>query len=405
VSATPSTTTSTGTPSTTTSTGIVQTSCWATMDKDMLQLIAQHVLSGDFMDHAAFRAVCKHWRSSSVCPTGHSITDPSFHPRNWMMFPEGHGLYPGNPKLEGHVRFINLSTGAFARPFLPIFHDHCALDSVNGVLLLQRDHDSTIRLLHPFTGEMADLPRLTTLLPQLNIAADDDRKLAHFRAICASVSINDATRVVTVMLALRKLGNLAVATATSSDQHWSLFEWKDLQTHSMPLSFQGKLYVMVQQGNDLDIQLLRIDQPERVSSTTMKLVATCLMENIYLPLCMAECDGDILVLCYTDQSLTPLSLYKLVDLMLKRFVPVTSIRDKSLYIDERSLCVSAKTSPSIVANTVIFFHPRERRLATYYLSSGNTTMDDGGFLDAYPVFHAPCSFIHHIFTCCRHAFW
>jgi hypothetical protein len=159
----------------------------------------------------------------------------------------------------------------------------------------------------------------------------------------------------------------------------------------MPLSFQGKLYVMVQEGNDSDIQLLWVDQPERLSSTTMKLVATCLLENIYLPLCMAECDRDILVLCYTDQPLTPLSIYKPVDLMLKRFVPV--------------LCVLAKTSPSIVANTVIFFHPRERHIATYYLSSGSTTMDDGGFLDAYPVFHAPCSFIHHIFTCCRHAFW
>jgi hypothetical protein len=204
------------TPSATTSTTVVQTSCWATMDKDMLRLIAQCVLSGDFTDHAAFRAVCKHWWSSSACPTGHSITDPNFHPWNWMMF----RMYPGNPKLEGHVRFINLSTGAFVCPFLPIFHDHCALDSVNGILLLQRGHDSAIHLLHPFTGEMVDLPWLTTLLPQLNIAVDDDRKLAHFRVICASVSISDATRVVTVMLALCKLGNLAVATATSIDQHW-----------------------------------------------------------------------------------------------------------------------------------------------------------------------------------------
>lgn len=385
---------------------ILQSFCWASLNEDVIRLIAQRVLSRDFVDYIYFCAVCKLWRSNTSCPRGRSIMDPSFHPRNWMMFPEGHGPYPGNIKLKRYVRFVNLSTGAFASPSLPIFGDHCALDSVNGLLLLQRDHDTAIRLLHPFTGDMVDLPPLTTLLPQIDMF-DDDSKFVHLRAICASVSINDATGAINVMFALRKLGKLVVAVATSGDHHWRLFEWNGLLTYCPPLSFQGNLYVMARQTNSFGVQLLQIGQPEKVSPTSMKLVATSLLGNLDLPLCLAECDGDILVLCYSDQSLTPLTIYKLADLMMKRFVPMTSIGDNSLFIDERSLCVSTKASSTIVGNNVIFFHPIERCLAKYCLNSGSTTLDEGGILDPknYPRFYGPCSFIHHIFTCCRHAFW
>ena len=82
-----------------------------------------------------------------------------------MLFPEGHGLHPGHGKLGGYVRFFNLSTGAFVRVRLPLFRDHCVLDSVDGILLLQRDQDTAIRLLPPFTGDIAEFPPLETLLP------------------------------------------------------------------------------------------------------------------------------------------------------------------------------------------------------------------------------------------------
>ncbi|RCV31868.1 hypothetical protein SETIT_6G212400v2 [Setaria italica] len=112
------------------------------LHEDLTSLVAWWVLTGDLRE---FHAVCCHWRSSIACPHGRGVADPRFHPWWWMLFPEGHGLYPGHGKLHRH--------------------DHCVLDSIDDNLLLQRDPDTTIRLLHPFTGDILDFPSLETLLP------------------------------------------------------------------------------------------------------------------------------------------------------------------------------------------------------------------------------------------------
>ena len=118
-----------------------------------------------------------------------------------MLFPEGHGLHPGHVDLGGRVRFFNLSTGAFVRARLPLFSDHCVLDSVDGVLLLQRDRDTAIRLLHPFTGDVAEFPPLTTLLPHVEpwLLGNKWGYLRDIHAACISVG---ADGVVKVMMSL-----------------------------------------------------------------------------------------------------------------------------------------------------------------------------------------------------------
>ncbi|KAF8762576.1 hypothetical protein HU200_009304 [Digitaria exilis] len=100
-------------------------SLWATLHEDMVGQIAWRVLDGDLRDYVRFRAVCANWRSSTACPRGRGIVDRRFHPRRWMVLPEGHGLHPGHGKLH--------------------FKDHCILDSIDGILLLQRDHDTAVR--------------------------------------------------------------------------------------------------------------------------------------------------------------------------------------------------------------------------------------------------------------------
>ncbi|KAF7069630.1 hypothetical protein CFC21_075235 [Triticum aestivum] len=135
---------------------------WASLHGELLELdlIAWRVLAVDLRDYVRLRAVCAHWRASTTCPSGRGIVEGRFHPRHWTMLPEGHGLHPGHRKLRDFVRFFSLSTGAFVRVHLPLFRDHCALDSIDGILLLQRDHDTAARLLNPLTGDIVDFPHL-----------------------------------------------------------------------------------------------------------------------------------------------------------------------------------------------------------------------------------------------------
>uniref|UniRef100_I1Q8H8 DUF1618 domain-containing protein n=1 Tax=Oryza glaberrima TaxID=4538 RepID=I1Q8H8_ORYGL len=117
---------------------------------------------GSSTDYVRFRAVCSPWRAAAPSPRGRGVLDPLLHPgARWMMFPEGFGRFPGHRALAGHAHFLDLSASAAAaliRVPLPLLRDHCVLDSPDGLLLLQRDGDTAIRLLHPFTGDIAEFP-------------------------------------------------------------------------------------------------------------------------------------------------------------------------------------------------------------------------------------------------------
>nr|XP_051221068.1 uncharacterized protein LOC127339233 [Lolium perenne] len=142
---------------------------WASLQHDLVRLVASRLLAQDWFDYVGFRCVCAQWRSATDCPRGRGVADVRFHPRRWMMFPEGRGLYPGHPDLGDHIRFFNLDSGAFVRARLPLFEDHSVLDSINGLLLLQRDDDTAIRLLNPFTHDIVDFPPLNTLATVLGL--------------------------------------------------------------------------------------------------------------------------------------------------------------------------------------------------------------------------------------------
>ncbi|GJN10132.1 hypothetical protein PR202_ga28199 [Eleusine coracana subsp. coracana] len=230
---------------------------WAALDLDLTRLIAARVLStGGLLDYAHFRAVCPQWRAAAASPRGRGLADPRFHPRRWMLFPEGFGQFPGHRAHGGCARFFDLSAaGAFARVPLPELKNHCVLDSPDGLLLLQRDEDTAVRLLHPFTGDVAKLPSLESLADKLS-DLENDRPLAWYnlrawlhncarylqevRKVCAAVNVTDAG-IVTVMLVLERIGRVAFASA--GDYEWTISSWVVNQL-DRALSFQGKLYVV-----------------------------------------------------------------------------------------------------------------------------------------------------------------
>jgi hypothetical protein len=193
---------------------------WACLHADLVRLIGWRVLAGNLLDYVRFRAVCSLWRSSTVCPRGRGLVDGRFHPRRWVLLPEGYALFPGHTELHGYVRFFNLSTGLSVRARLPLFQDHRVLDSVDGlVLLLQEGDGGAIRLLHPFTGDIAELPPIMTLVGDF-AAKSSVGDLSDFSRICAtSVSVS-ADGLITVMIVLSM--HSRVAFATTSGSHW----WK-----------------------------------------------------------------------------------------------------------------------------------------------------------------------------------
>ncbi|CAN6165302.1 unnamed protein product [Urochloa humidicola] len=388
---------------------------WASLQIDMTRLIAEQVLAtGDFLDYVRFRAVCSRWRAAAASPRGRGLVDPRLHPRRWMLFPEGFGEYPGHPAHGGHARFFDLSAaGGFVRVPIPELENHCILDSPNGLLLLQRDEDFAVRLLHPFTGDLAELPSIRALAKQL-ISLENlpgyasDPVCALVRKVCAAVNVT-ATGVVSVMLTLERFGRVAFASV--GDDEWTISSWKAPPLGRRTFGYQGKLYLYaVNREHKLThISLITLPLPPHEGEGSMpdlpppRTVATCPSEHIYLP-CLVELDSEIMLVGYNNHSYSRILVLKFADLVLGRIVPVASIGDHVIFAGAQSLCVSSSWLPSIGSNSVICFHPANEYLAQYHLGTGAWSMaSDGCHMTNNQT--RPCGLIHHIFTCCDRQVW
>ncbi|XP_022685422.1 uncharacterized protein LOC111258439 [Setaria italica] len=298
---------------------------WASsLPEDLVRLVASRLLAGDLLDYVRFRAVCAPWRSSTASPRGRGVVDPRFHPRRWMMLSEGGGLYPGHPKLQGYVRFFNLDTGAFVRVHMPLFEDHCVLDSFNGLLVLQRDDDTAIRLLHPFTGDILDLPPLKTLLPQMHEVfphLSSRKKLPYLRSISTAATFAD-DGVVTVMLALRTTRRVAVAT--SQDHQWTMSTWNYVINFA-PFPYQSKIYVVYNLEFDHSAKIFQIDTPlPGEVLQPPKLIVKCTADKLRVPVFLVECDSEVLVIGHSKDLASKLLVYKLADLVMENTISNSS---------------------------------------------------------------------------------
>lgn len=224
---------------------------WASLPEDLVRLIASRLLAaGDLLDYVRLRAVCRGWRSGTDSPRGRGVTDPLFHPRRWMMLPEGHGLYPGHSGLGGYASFLSLDTGRMVRGRIPLLQDTApSTPSTASCCCGLRDlyNDSAVRLLHPFTGDVADHPPLAPLLPQLGTvllscpAPYRLKKLTNMACAAASFGTRGGGGAITIVLALHQVHR--VAFASSLDEQWTLASWPLPSCHT-PFPFRGKLYIL-----------------------------------------------------------------------------------------------------------------------------------------------------------------
>jgi hypothetical protein len=316
-----------------------------------------------------------------------------------MMFAEGHGLHPGHEDLREHVRFFNLDSGIFVRVRLPLFTDHCVLDSVEGLLVLQRDEDTAIRLLHPFTGDMVELPPLAPLAMQMTHQEPLSTQLRLMRRISTSVSVA-AGGVVRVMVIFT--GKMLAAVATSQDTEWAMLHWR-VPSHHRPLSLRGKHYLVKNTavGHTWVSQVFQIEAHQH---DPPKLIATIPREKLCYPVYLVECDSEVLAVGHNDMSHTHLAVHRLSDLASKRYVPVESIGDKAIFVGPRNLCVSSKALPNITGDTVVYYHPRKLHFLQYCLGSSSwSPVTDECSMSG--LAQGTCSLIRHIITCCYRSHW
>ncbi|CAD6268396.1 unnamed protein product [Miscanthus lutarioriparius] len=270
---------------------------WASLPEDLVRLVASRLLpAGDLLlDYVRFRAVCRGWRSGKDSPRGRGVTDPLFHPRRWMMLPEGHGLYPGHAGLGGYASFLSLDTGRMAQ-----------------------------------------------------------KKLTNMACAAASFGTRGGGGAITIVLALHQVHR--VAFASSLDEQWTLASWPLPSCHT-PFAFRGKLYILHTPSQFMwqnVHQVLQIDPPVQDGATSSgfslkppRLIATIPVCNLLLPMCLVESDSNILLIGHKDSSMSRILVYKLADLVQQRFLPMKSIGDNCLIVGERSMSVSSRVLPTV----------------------------------------------------------
>lgn len=85
---------------------------------------------------------------------------------------------------------------------------------------------------------------------------------------------------------------------------------------------------------------------------------------------------------------------------------MSSIGDTAIFLQRRSLCISANALPTVVGGTITYsiFDPTGPLLLQYHLGSGSCSLalDRCSLLSTEP---GPCSFILHIYTCGSCGLW
>lgn len=220
-----------------------------------------------------------------------------------------------------------------------------------------------------------------------------------------------------------------VAYATVGDQQWSLSAWKLPRLSARTVSFQGKLYaaavnsvdnnnnvyicqIGLQHQNAKGLQSLSLPSPRMIAKSP--LVGTIGSAHL------VECGSELMLVGFNDMSRSHLLVYRLADLISGRVVPVTSIGEHAIFLEERGICVSPnKGFPSVLGNTIICKHRSTSQLESciprqyfspcfdqFDLGSGTWSPSlDVDILRRDRTPASPYTLSHHILTCCYRSYW
>uniref|UniRef100_A0A0E0AKT9 KIB1-4 beta-propeller domain-containing protein n=1 Tax=Oryza glumipatula TaxID=40148 RepID=A0A0E0AKT9_9ORYZ len=183
---------------------------WSTLTGCLVMLIAERLLANDVTDYIRFRAVCSPWRQHTEDPRVGDGLRPKYLPRSWIMLEE---TPPAAAPFRN--RLLNTDTGAVLAVDVPELEDHDVMGPTLGGLLTLRERGGAhvLRLLHPFTRHLTELPSLVTMI---HAASHDPKMVEPEYHQPTAIGLSDDHKAVAVFCGLVN----KVAVARPGDSHW-----------------------------------------------------------------------------------------------------------------------------------------------------------------------------------------
>ncbi|CAM0884887.1 unnamed protein product [Alopecurus aequalis] len=347
---------------------------WADLGDGPAGLIADRVLAHDVAGYLRFRSVCHSWRRCSAePPREHGGLDRRFHPRRWVMLREPLAAPNGR-------RFLNTSTGECVQVDIPELRDHEVLGPTAEGLLLLLHARKHVRLLNPLTGQLVQLPPLTTLLPAMyhhRLSVHNNHFGTDFAAWGSGIADDDTT-VVLCFHALRMLG-----LAKPGDQSWTLLKFRD-PLRTSPLMFAGRFYCITIDG----VMVLEMDPLCLVVAASRHMRVSLEMDSAHL----IDNGGELMLVHrkFSRKFRRSYDLYR-VDLDTKTLFPVNSLGGgRALFMGmccSLSVPIEGFPSGSISGDTIYLSFDVDERDETeaYHLADRSITPAASYNMDGLPL--------------------
>ncbi|KAK3133794.1 hypothetical protein QOZ80_6AG0541140 [Eleusine coracana subsp. coracana] len=373
---------------------------WTSLHRDITKLIADRLLDEDVTEYIVFRVVCKHWRASTPSPRDPTLADRRFHPRDWVALCEGTGVRPVDDEA---ITFFNWSSGKVRRVHLWELQGHRIVGFTDGLIVLLDTGRAVVRVLHPFTRVIVQLPTLAGFFHRV-LSKQAWFKMDSFIWLNGAVCVASPSSIVVVIWFPGM--PVVICAEPNSGKDWRVLHINIQFSNTLP--FNGQPYGVTRAGRQLvqiypvykDVDPVVADVPEDLG-----LAQSCCYH-------LVESMGTIL-LCVLRKVIAgdcsnAFALFK-VDLYRKELTRVLSLGDRALFLsDDRCLSVSARDLPSIGGNCIYFTLPDVcKPVRVHLLSDGSSESLSTLCLkhDQTRTSVQPFTLADHLITYCHHREW
>ncbi|XP_047079918.1 uncharacterized protein LOC124690599 [Lolium rigidum] len=343
---------------------------WASLPTDIVGLITRRLLAGDsdVVDYISFRTVCSGWRACTPTPRDPTLRDPRLRPRGWVALCGGDAVRPDD---AGEIVFFHTRTARRFRVLLPDLRWHRIVGFTDGLVILMDKRTTEIRVLHPFTRVVVDLPPLLPLYHE--VVRQKSSLLDMNAAVCSSAS--SATSIAVVVW-FPYTNVVLGADHPNSDWkvlHRGLYVWNTLP-------FQGRLYATTLSRSSRILQLYPPPGNEDFENPVVVGHVPYFADRVYCDFLLVESGGRMLLVIRHPAPGTNaldwsrLVVFKLYEVDVNshpcKLIPVNSLGDRSLFLSgDRCLSVSARDLHSLSSNSIYFSLPHDP-IVVHSLGSG-----------------------------------